>query len=139
MTHVKRSSTVERLVGVFNADGSALGELSYFLRARIGRAHCALCDVTHGLIRERDDWRACRGRLPVLFATYHRDDQPDRIREASEGRAPVVAAELTGGDVVVLLGPDDLERCAGSPERLLIAIEQAVADAGLTWRQADSQ
>ena len=69
---VNGSSTVERLVGVYDADGTVLGELSYFLRARIGRAHCSLCDITHGRIRERADWRACRGRLPVRFTTYHR-------------------------------------------------------------------
>ena len=118
---------------MYDADGTALGELSYFLRARIGRAHCALCDVTHGRIRERADWRACRDALPVTFATYHRDDQPERIRTVTNGRAPVVVAEMTDGGVVVLLGPDELERCGGSPERLVEAVEQAVSDAGLSW------
>ena len=127
------SSTVERLVGVYNADGTALGELSYFLRARIGRAHCALCDITHGRLRERADWRASHERLPVPFATYHRNDQPESIREASGGRAPVVVAETTGGAVVVLLGPEELERCGGSPERLVDAVEQAAIEARLNW------
>lgn len=127
------STTVARLVGVFNADGTALGELSYFLRARIGQAHCGLCDVTHGRIRERADWRSCRERIPVPFATYHRDDQPDRVRAASGGRAPIVAAEIAGGEVIVLLGPDELDRCGGSPGRLLSAVEHALADAGLSW------
>jgi hypothetical protein len=27
--------------------------LSSFIGARLGRAHCALCDITHGLVRER--------------------------------------------------------------------------------------
>ena len=82
-------STVERLVGVYDADGTVLGELSYFLRARIGRAPCALCDVTHGRLRERADWRACRDQLPVPFATCRRDDQPDAVRVATGARAPV--------------------------------------------------
>ena len=130
---VNDSSTVQRLVGVYNADGTVLGELSYFLRSRIGRAHCALCDVTHGRIRERADWKAVRGRLPVSFTTYHRNDQPNAIRLASAGRTPVVLAELEGGHMVVLLGPDELERSGGSPERLVAAVEQAAAGAGLTW------
>ena len=37
---VDDSSEVRRLIGVYDADGSVVGELSYFLRARIGRAHC---------------------------------------------------------------------------------------------------
>jgi hypothetical protein len=38
-----RSSVIlRRLVGVYNADGSVRGELTYFINARLGRAHCAL-------------------------------------------------------------------------------------------------
>ncbi len=119
-------------MGVYNADGSALGELSYLLRATIGRAHCALCDITHGRVRERAEWRECRERLPVRLATYHRDDQPEPVRLAA-GTAPVVVAETADGAVYVLLGPDELEMCGGSPERLVDAIEVAAANAGLLW------
>ena len=109
-----RDREVTRLIGVYDADGTVIGELSYFLRARVGRAHCALCDITHGRVRERDDWRAERDRLPVPFTTFHRDDQPAAIRAAAGGAAPVVLAETTEG-TVVLVGPDELEACAGSP------------------------
>ena len=84
---------VTRLIGVYDADGTALGELSYFLKARVGRAHCALCDITHGRVRERHDWRAERDRLPVPFTTFHRDDQPAVLRSAAGGAVPVVLAD----------------------------------------------
>lgn len=125
--------TIARLVGVYDADGTVLGELSYFLRARVGRAHCALCDITHGRVRERSDWQRCRDALPVPFATFHRDDQPPAVRAAAAGQLPVVVAELDDGDVVVLLEPDELEGCGGAPDTLVAAIEQAVAAAGLDW------
>jgi hypothetical protein len=130
---VTDAPTIERLVGVYDADGTVLGELSYFLRARVGRAHCALCDITHGRVREKADWQRCRDELPVPFATFHRDDQPAAVRAASRGELPVVVAELTGGEVVVLLGPDQLEACGGAPEGLVAAVERAVDAAGLTW------
>jgi hypothetical protein len=117
---------------VYDADGSVWGELSYFLRARVGRAHCALCDVTHGRVRERADWRACRDTLPVPFVAYHRDDQPDAVR-AAVGSTPVVVAETTDGSILVLLDGDDLERCAGSPERLVAEVEHRVRERGLAW------
>ena len=63
------SLDVVRLIGVYDADGSVLGELSYFVKARFGAAHCALCDITHGRVRERADWRACRDQLAVPFDT----------------------------------------------------------------------
>jgi hypothetical protein len=123
---------ISRLVGVYDAEGTLRGELTYFVGARLGRAHCALCDITHGLLRERTEWRECRDGLAVPFDTFHRDDQPAEVRTAVAGRAPVVAAETDQG-VVLLLGPDALDACGGSGERLVAAIEDAVVEAGLRW------
>jgi hypothetical protein len=126
---------VRRLIGVYDADGTVLGEVSYFVGARLGRAHCALCDITHGLVRERTEWRAARGDLPVEFVTYHRDDQPDDVRVAIGDRLPAVVAETASG-VIVLLDGDDLEACGGDPQSLIAEVRRAVADRGLSF--ADS-
>jgi hypothetical protein len=133
LTMMDGPKRVQRLVGVYAADGTVLGELAYFLNARLGRAHCALCDVTHGLVRPRREWVECSARLPVPFVTYHRNDQPSSVRSAAGGSLPVVAAELPDGEVIVLLDAAALDRCAGSPERLVEAVEQAVSGAGLHW------
>jgi hypothetical protein len=122
--------SITRLVGVYDADGTILGELRYWMRARFGGAHCALCDITHGSVRERPEWRACRASLPVPFDTYHRDDQPDSVRAV--GPAPLVVAE-TSSSVVPLLGPGDLEACEGSPDALIDAIKDKALRHGLTW------
>ena len=127
----ERPRTIRRLVGVYNADGTALGELRYFVTARLGRAHCPLCDITHGRVRERPEWRASRDRLPVPFETFHRNDQPARLRGAYDA-PPIVAAETDDG-FVVLLGPSDLAGCDGSAERLLAATEAAIAKENLVW------
>lgn len=126
--------SVERLVGVYDADHTLRGELSYWIGARLGRAHCSLCDITHGMFRQRADWKACREGIPVRFDTYHRDDQPDAVRAALAGVAPAVVAETNDG-VVVLLGPDELAACHGSPEHLVASIEGAVDAHGLAWRR----
>ncbi len=125
--------TVTRLIGVYDADGTVLGELSYFLRARVGRAHCDLCDITHGRVRERADWRQVRDALPVPFETFHRDDQPAAVRGAAAGTVPIVTAHLDDGSCVVLLRPDDLAACAGSPDALVEQVRTAMSDAGLGW------
>lgn len=125
------STTVTRLVGVYDADHTLVGELSYWIGARLGGAHCSLCDITHGLVRERADWRSCRDDLPVPFATFRRNDQPDAVRAATSGRAPVVVAETSDG-IVVLLGADELARCEGSPDALVAAIEAELDRRGLS-------
>ena len=129
------NATLRRLVGVYDADGTLRGEVAYWVGARLGRAHCALCDITHGLARQRTEWKACRLGLPIAFDTYHRNDQPDAVRRATGGRLPVVVAETDGG-VVPLLDAADLEACAGSPERLVAGVEAAVARLGLRWPTA---
>jgi len=119
--HRRLPASITRLVGVYNANGALRGELAYWLGARLGRAHCALCDITHGGIRERSDWKQCRAGPPVPFVTYHRNDQPAEIRAAGGDRAPCVVADTARG-LVLLLGPDEIAACHGSPQRLAEAI-----------------
>jgi hypothetical protein len=123
--------TVRRLVGVYNANGTVLGELRYFVGARFGRSHCPLCDITHGLVRPKPEWIERRERLPVAFDTYHRDDQPDALRRRYDA-PPIIAAE-TDAAYILLVGPEELTACHGSTEQLTAAIERAVTRTQLQW------
>lgn len=123
---------ITRLVGVYDAEGTLRGELAYWIGARLGRRHCSLCEITHGLVRVRAEWTACRAGLPVRFDTFHLDDQPAEVRAAAGGLAPVVLAETAEG-YVVLLGPDELESCGGSVDALMHAVETSTLTKGLAW------
>ena len=131
-TNQSPSQPIVRLVGVYDADGTLRGELAYWVGARLGRRHCSLCVITHGSIRQRPEWAACRAGLPVPFDTFHRDDQPEAIRSAADDAAPVVVAETDTG-MVLLLSPDDLEACAGSIDALVNSIQRAAALLDLIW------
>ena len=124
--------TITGLIGVYNADGTLRGELAYVVGSRLGTAHCSLCDITHGRMRERPQWRDCRDGLPVPFETFHRNDQPEVTRMLAADKLPVVVATTTAG-AVLLLGPDELERCGSSPERLVEAIGTAAERHHLEW------
>src|SRR4051812_30118693 len=128
-SHTQR---IVRLVGVYDADATVRGELAYWIGARLGRRHCSLCEITHGSVRQRPEWKACREALPVRFDTFHRNDQPEAVRAASSGQAPVVIAETETG-FVTLLDARQLEACDGSIDRLVAAIEQSAAAHGLVW------
>lgn len=125
------ATRVRRLVGVYNADGTLRGEVAYVVGKLLGRAHCALCDITHGAVSEKAEWKACRAALPVRFDTYHRHDQPDACRPLTDGRLPAVLAETDDG-YLYLLGPDELDECGADPDRLVATVDAAVAQAGLT-------
>lgn len=126
------TTRVQRLVGVYNADGTLRGEVAYVVGRLLGRAHCGLCDITHGAVSEKAEWKACRAALPVRFDTYHRNDQPDTARPLTDGRLPAVLAE-TDSSYVYLLGPAELDACAASPESLVDAVTAAAARHGLSF------
>jgi hypothetical protein len=123
-------AVVRRLIGVYDADHTLRGEILYWVGARLGRAHCALCDVTHGMVRATRPWKHYRASLPVPFDTYHRDDQPAATRAL--GVVPVVAVETAAG-TQVLLDPDALDECAGSVDALAESVADALAESGLRW------
>ena len=120
------AAPVTALTGVYHADGGVIGELRYWIRARVGGAHCALCDITHGSVREKRSWRAARGELPVPFRAVHLDERSAQELETSDGRTPCVLAHTAAG-VELLLGPAELAACEGAPARLAAAIREALA------------
>ncbi len=125
-------ATIERLIGVYDADGTLRGEAAYWIGARLGRRHCSLCDITHGTFTEKTAWKRCRSSLPVPFDTYHRDDQPDDVRRASGDTAPVVVAKTSEG-FVLLLDDARISSVDSDPSRLVALISEAVDTAVLDW------
>lgn len=118
------------LVGIYHATGTLWGEVSYWVRARLGGGHCALCDITHGSLREKPEWRTCRGALPVPMETVHLDERDAELAGFTDGRTPCVVARTTSG-LEMLLDAAALEACEGAPRRLAEAIDRRVHDLGL--------
>jgi hypothetical protein len=108
---------VRELIGVYDADARLWGEVSYWVGARLGQRHCSLCDITHGLFTPKPQWRDCAAALPVPFATYHRNDQPDDVRACIGDRLPAVVARTDDG-VRMFVDSDELETCHGDPRAL---------------------
>lgn len=109
--------TIE-FVGIYDADATIVGEISYWIGARFGRRHCALCDLTHGLFTVRSEWRSCSASLGVPFLAFHRDDAPADALAAAAGTFPVVLARTDDG-LRVLLDRSGLEQFDGSTERFV--------------------
>jgi hypothetical protein len=118
------------LIGVYDADGSFAGEIRYWVGARLGRTHCSLCEITHGLFREKSEWRDCLDSLNVEFSTFHRDDAPDDVLAACKHELPVVVARI-GDDLLVVLGPEQLEALGGDVARFEAQLKQSCAAKGI--------
>ena len=115
------ASRFSEFIGVYDADATLWGELSYWIGARLGVRHCSLCEVTHGLFRRRADWDACALSLPAPFVAYHRNDAPSDVRETAAGSYPVVLGRH-GNGLTVLLTSDEISACNGSPQALIEAL-----------------
>jgi hypothetical protein len=122
---------IDGLVGVYDARGSLRGELAYAWGKLTGRAHCALCDITHRGVRRRPELERWIRTLPVPLELVHLDERTDDVVAASEGRTPCVLARTPGG-LVLLLGPADLEPCAGDVDCFADALRRAVDDHDLS-------
>lgn len=106
---------VTELVGVYNADAGLVGEARYVVGSWFGKAHCALCDVTHSPFRRKKQWDTMVRDLAVPFSLDHLNDMPRDVGQlVAQHGAPLVAARLANGGIRVLLTPGDLEPLEGS-------------------------
>ncbi|MEQ1788117.1 MAG: hypothetical protein ABL966_13770 [Acidimicrobiales bacterium] len=126
MTH----RLVHEVIGIYDADGSVVGEVVYALKKLAGRAHCALCDLTHRGLRRRPEFAAALPRLGVPFTLLHRDERSPEMAALSADRTPMVLGRIDDG-LIVLLSAEDLERCDADPDAMITAIEAAIAVLGL--------
>ncbi|WP_265521611.1 hypothetical protein [Oerskovia flava] len=105
-----------------------LGELRYVVGHLAGRAHCALCDITHSPVRRKRAWDAMVARTGLAVQLLHRDEVPADLVAALAGtRLPLVAAVPDDGRVTVLLDAAALEEMDGSVEAFEIALVGALA------------
>ncbi len=105
------SEEVIEFIGVYDADATLIGEISYWLKARVGATHCALCELTHGVFRTKREWVSCSRELAVPFRTFHRNDAPADVLQTSQ-QFPVVLVRRSSG-LSVLLDADALNEFAG--------------------------
>lgn len=124
--HLESNNKIIELFGVYDADATLVGEVSYWIGARLGIRHCSLCDITHSLFREKSQWRDCVVRLQkyhsVLFSAFHRDDQPDEVRAVINGAYPAVVARNADGAMTLFLSADQIIECGSDPENFLAKI-----------------
>jgi hypothetical protein len=117
---------ISEFIGVYDADSTLIGEVSYWIGARLGRTHCSLCELTHGLFTVKREWTQCRRDLSVPFVTFHRNDAPTDILAAADGVFPLVLARRASG-LERLLGPRELEQFNGSTSRFAAWLETQFA------------
>ena len=107
-----------RLIGVYDAKGSLLGEAAYLWGKLRGTRHCALCDLTHNRVRRRPEWDRMVATVGVPVDLLHLDELPDDVAEAVVAHgAPVVFARTSEG-LRPIVRASELDELDGSVARL---------------------
>ena len=106
------------LAMVYDADGGLVGEVRYVVGHLLGRAECALCDITHGGVRRKEAFDELAAELEAdghRVEVHHRNEQTEAQAGASAGHLPcIVARGRAEGDTwSILVDREALEACAG--------------------------
>lgn len=117
--------SIVEFIGIYDADSTIRGEVSYWIGARLGRSHCSLCDITHGLFTPKKQWKKCTEELQVPFVTFHRNDAPADVLEAAQGKLPIVLAR-TSHALRIVVSPQELDALERSPEQLAQLLQQII-------------
>ena len=112
------SESGKTLIGVYNADGGILGELSYFFGHLVGIKSCSLCDITHSPIKKKNDFKAFEKRIleerGIAFRLVHMNERTEAELAASKGREPCVLLQYEDGSISMFLDYVELKTSKGS-------------------------
>jgi hypothetical protein len=113
---------------VYDATGTIVGEISYFLRRTFMRQHCSLCRITHSTFSRRSNWDSCVDKLGFEFHLHHRNDAPASVTATPGYVAPCVVGEYEDGSLKLLINANELASCENSPEQLMKIITEILSD-----------
>jgi hypothetical protein len=100
------------LIGVYNADGGVVGELSYILGKTFQGKHCELCDITHSPFRRKKSWDEFVGGLAYPFELLHLNELSKELSVFVGEDAPMVILSQNG-ELSVLLSGTEMATCKG--------------------------
>jgi hypothetical protein len=104
---------IDRLIFVFNAGSGSINAFLDSARKLLQIKGCTLCTITHGLAGEKSEWKECKEEIGVPVDYVHKDEIGPELGRVVGDQLPCVVAEA-GGELILLLTPDVLDRCKGS-------------------------
>ena len=116
-----------KVIGVYHADRGFRGHLRYVFDKVARGEGCALCDISHGTIREKAAFAACKQDLGIPMEMRYRDELSPALAAVVSGRTPAVVGLSSTGAHRLLLGPEALDAVQGEVYGFRAALEAALS------------
>ena len=122
----------ERILAIYDADLSVIGELAYAVGKLTSTRSCALCDITHGLNPfGKRSWRSyCEDQPEVEW--LHRNEISDEMLAQLPTPLPCVIKKDIHGYLCTLLDTTALIACDGQLELFDEKLTRALSESQLT-------
>ena len=122
----------ERILALYDADLSVIGELAYAVGKLTSTRSCALCDITHGLNPfGKRSWRSyCEDQPEVEW--LHRNEISDEMLAQLPTPLPCVIKQDIHGYLCTLLDTSALIACDGQLELFDEKLTRALSESQLT-------
>ena len=115
----------DRILFVYDADGTLAGEAKYWFGTLFGGQHCSLCDITNHRFGKRSAFKECAERIGTPIEYLHRNDLTEAQRAVAP-QLPAVLGESADG-LVLLLGATELDGLHGDVNAFEAALTAALS------------
>lgn len=113
---------MERYIFIYSIGSGIIENIPGALSKAVGgKSSCALCNITHGPLFEKQSWKTFIQSLAVPIDLYHINEIPQSIREYLDTcviKLPVVLKQTTDNAFEAFVSKEQLEKCEGSAECL---------------------
>jgi hypothetical protein len=108
---------INKIIGIYHANGGILGELKYITGKFFGSSHCALCDITHSITGKKDAWKQCEENLGIPIKFVHLNERESKLEEYTQNITPCIIGKTSTG-YILLVDNEKLEKCKGNVKEL---------------------
>ncbi|WP_288775173.1 hypothetical protein [uncultured Psychrobacter sp.] len=108
---------MQKIIGIYNANGSLLGEMRYVFDKVFLKKHCALCDITHGMsYKAKRTWLEQAERFQIPIETLHLDEISNDIRQVVADKVPCVVI-VDRDSINIVMSSEELQACDSNQEQ----------------------
>ncbi|MBI4852953.1 MAG: hypothetical protein HY819_14275 [Acidobacteria bacterium] len=126
------SQAIERLIFIYNANSGLASAISDSAKKLFKLKACGLCTITHGLLKEKQEWKNCESELNLPIDYFHKDDYPNDLKEIVKDKLPCILAKTTPKPII-LLNDEEINSCAGDVANLETKLKESLEKNNLSY------